>query len=101
METQTIPTKIEETPEWLKHRDLKGVEISIRDAARKYNTSSKTISRWAKRGIIPTLREDGYRKFLDESFVAYCTEVKNNREGSGKWLFDENGLPYTPTTRPA
>ena len=98
---QPIPTKIEETPEWKKYKNLHGNEIAIREASRKYDVSPTTIRQWTNRGIIPVIREDGYRKFLDESYVAYCVEVKRQRNGAGKWLFDENGLPYTPTSRSA
>jgi len=101
MQNQSLPQTIEDTPEWQKHKHLKGQEISIREASRKYEIPPKTISRWAKRKIIRILRDDGYRKYLDESCVAYCAEVRSARGGSGKWLFDDNGLPYTPTTRPA
>jgi len=98
MENQPIPQKIEDTPEWKKHRHLKGKPISIREASRKYDIPDRTIGRWAIDGIIKVLGKDGNKKLLDESYVAYTYEVRKQRPGQGKWLFDENGLPYTPET---
>jgi hypothetical protein len=99
MTTKSLPETIEETPEYKKHADLKGQKISIGEAARKYDTPHQTISRWKDRGFIPVLGHGSNRRiFLDEAYVAYCVEVKENRPGSGKWLFDEDGLPYVPET---
>ena len=95
-----IPQTIEDTPEYKKHADLKGQKISIGDASRKYNVPHRTISRWKDRNIIPVLGTGKNRRiFLDESYVAYCAEIYKSRPGAGKWLFDENGLPYVPETR--
>jgi hypothetical protein len=99
MTTKSLPETIEETPEFQKHADLKGEKISISDAARKYDIPHPTITRWKGRGIIPVLGTGKNRRvFLDEAYVAYCAEVYNNRRGAGKWLFDEDGLPYVPET---
>jgi hypothetical protein len=99
MNNQPLPQTIEDTPEYRKHLGLKGVEISINEAARKYGLHARTISRWVQKGVIVILRRNGQAKLLDESYVAYAVEVKNLRPSPGNWIFDKNGLPYIPTTR--
>ena len=98
MESQPIPTKKEETPEYKKHKHLKGKPIHLSGAARKYDVPLVTISQWVKKGYISVMGMDKNKKMLDEADVAYCAEVRKNRQGQGKWLFDESGLPYTPET---
>jgi hypothetical protein len=75
---------------------LQGVEISIRDAARKYDVHHPTVSRWVTRGVIKVLRRDKNRIMVDEADVAYAASVAHSRPGRGKWLFDSDGQPYEP-----
>jgi len=89
---------MEETPEYKKHAALRGQPIHVSQAAREYDIPHPTISRWVKKGYIKTLGKDGNKLLLDWSYVAYCAEVYKTRKGKGKWIFDENGLPYTPET---
>jgi len=98
MENYPIPTTIEETPEYQKHAALRGQPIHISQASREYDIPSRTISRWVEKGYIPKLGTDGNKLLLDWSYVAYCAEVYQTRKGQGKWVFDENGLPYIPET---
>lgn len=94
------PTPKEKLPEYKKHKHLKGVPIWISEAWRKYDISTKTLSRWASAGYIKTLGLDGNRVLLDEADVAYCAEVYRQRSGQGKWLFNPDGTPYRPKTGP-
>lgn len=93
-------TRKEDLPEYKKHAHLKGVPIWISEAERKYRVPNPTISVWVKRGLIKVLGYEKNRKLIDEADVAYCAEIYNQRKGQGKWLFDENGLPYKPKTGP-
>lgn len=98
MQKQTIPQKIEDTPEYKKNAKLKGQPIHLSEASRKYDIPKSTISRYVKLGIIKTLGKDGNKIILDHSYVAYVNAVMQSRPGAGKWLFDQDGLPYTPET---
>jgi len=94
------PLRKEDLPEWKRHAHLKGTPIWISEAARKYGIADRTIINWVKRGFIRTLGHEKNRKLMDEADIAYCAEVYNQRKGQGKWLFDDNGLPYKPKTGP-
>ena len=96
---QSIPTRIEETPEYKKFKHLAGHAIHLSEAARKYGIAQQTLSRYAVKGIIKKLKPVKNRTMVDESYVAYVKEVFESRAGQGKWMFDDQGLPYTPTTR--
>lgn len=90
-----LPTQIEDTPEYKKHKDLAGQPIHISEAARKYKIPHPTISRYVTKGIIKTLGKDGNKVLLDESFVAYVKEViKRKKAGQGKSFFNKDGTPY-------
>jgi hypothetical protein len=88
------PIPKEELPEYQKHAHLKGQAIWQSEAARKYNISSKTISRWVSAGIIKSLGMDGNKMLIDEADMAYCAEIYHQRSGQGKWLFNKDGTPY-------
>ncbi len=94
------PLRKEDLPEWKKHAHLKGIPIWIGEASRKYGIANQTITIWVKRGLIKFLGYDKNRKLIDEADMAYCAEVYSQRKGQGKWLFDNNGLPYKPKTGP-
>ncbi|HCE17667.1 MAG TPA: hypothetical protein DEQ80_07390 [Anaerolinea thermolimosa] len=93
-------TRKEDLPEYKKHAHLRGTSIWINEAARKYDIPGPTITVWVQRGIIRTLGYDKNRKLIDEADIAYCAEIYHQRKGQGKWLFDENGMPYKPKTGP-
>lgn len=99
--TQPIPTEIEQTPEFKKHAALRGHPIHLSAASRKYNITLSSLHKYVKINIIRKLGRDKNRILLDEAYVAYCAEITNKRRGQGKWLFNPDGTPYTPTTRPA
>lgn len=86
-------------PEYKKHAHLAGCEISISESSRKYKVPPPTISRWVKKGLINRIRKAGARVLIDEADVAYCAEVQTSRRGQGKWLFNKDRTPYTPTSR--
>ncbi len=100
---QTI-TRKEDLPEYKKHEHLKGVPIGFTEASEKYGIYLSSLQRWYKKGIIAEIRRErtigGEKIYLDEADVAYCAEVYRVRGGQGRWLFDENGLPYRPKTGP-
>ena len=75
---------------------LEGVEIGLSDAARKFNVPYQVIQRWLQRGYIRVLRQEGRRKFLNESDVAFCVAIYQARKpfGSRAPLLDKDGNPY-------
>jgi predicted site-specific integrase-resolvase len=90
---QPFPTRIEDTPEYKKFKHLKGVEIHVAEAARKYNVHQPSITRWKQKGFIKVLRQEGQKIYLDESYVAYCVYVFHQAGGQGGWAFNPNGTP--------
>ena len=89
------PLKKEDLPEYKMHAHLKGEEIGMNEAARKYKIGTVTIYGWVKKGIISIIRREGQKVLINEADVAYCAEVYHSRGGSqGKRIFDRNGLPY-------
>lgn len=80
------------------YADLIGKEITVSDAAKKYNIPRQTILNWKNSNYI-TVLETGYRLILDEADVAYCADIYHDRKESGigfygSPLLDEDGLPY-------
>ncbi len=58
METKPLPprpTRIEDTQEFKKHKQLIGTPIHLSEASRKYNIALSTISRWVHRGLVKQL----------------------------------------------
>ena len=76
--------------------ELKGVEIMTSSAARKYDVHRQNISNWVNHGHIKNIGFIGKRALLDEADVAYCVAVYRERGGTGRWLFNDDGTPYTP-----
>lgn len=91
-----IPTTIDATPEYQKFKHLKGVEIHVAEAGRKYNMPNPSITRWKQKGFIPVLRQEGNKLLLDESYVAYCVYVFRSIDGQGRWAFNTDGTPRVP-----
>jgi predicted site-specific integrase-resolvase len=97
--TQPIPTRIEDTPEFKKFKHLAGKPIHLSAACSKYDIALSTLSQWVHRGLIKRLGKEKNKVMLDEAYVAYAVEVKKTYPNSkGKWLFDTNGTPYIPAT---
>ena len=79
---------------------LRGNELGIAEAARKYGISHQTLSRWVRRGYIRKLGQKGQKILVDEADVAYAAEVYRRMGGrQGMRIFDREGLPYRPKTR--
>jgi hypothetical protein len=75
---------------------LENHPISMGAAARKYDLTQPSISRWAKAGYIRFLHRGGHGKptLIDESDVAYAKElVKLHQAGQGKQGFTPEYLP--------
>lgn len=94
------PLRKEDLPEWKKHAHLHGNEIGVGEGSRKYDIPVSTLHRWALKNIVKIIGREGQKVLLDEADVAYAAEVYKKRKGQGKWLFDDNGLPYKPKTGP-
>ena len=88
------PPGKEDLPEYKKFSHLAGNLLSISAAGRKYNIPQQTISRWVQRGIIPIQETQGNKKLISEQDIAYCALIRSRNPGAGKWLFDNNGMPY-------
>jgi len=56
-----IPTTIEATPEYKRFQHLKGVEIHVAEAGRKYDVPHQTIVRWKQKGFVKVLRHEDKR----------------------------------------
>jgi hypothetical protein len=104
VDTLTLPNKImkkEDMPEYKIFWRLAGSEISIGEAARKYQIPRKNISIWKKKGIITQTSVVGQKTFVNEQDVAYCARIyktqkekKQTGELKGQWLFGNYGIPY-------
>jgi hypothetical protein len=96
-----IPTRIEDTPEFKKHKRLAGKPIHLSEACRKYGIALSTLSQWVKRGLIKKMPRDKNKIMLDEAYVAYAVDVRNSHTNSKrKWLFNTDGTPYVRKTPP-
>ncbi|MBT3322860.1 MAG: hypothetical protein HN392_11315 [Anaerolineae bacterium] len=98
VEEIAIQPKKEELEEYKQFSHLAGEKIWATEAARKYQISRSTISRWARLDYIARLDSDGYRVYLDEQDVAYCVSVYEERKGQGKRVFNKDGTPYQTKT---
>lgn len=87
-----------ERDEYIRHAELRGQGVWISQAARKYGVSQQLLSKWTAKGYIAKVGSIGNKVLLDEADVAYCVEVYSKRGGPGKWLFKQDGTPYTPKT---
>lgn len=83
----------ESQPEYLETMNLRGNQISINEAGRKYHLNTSTITRWMQRGIIRQIGKNGNKTMVDEGDVAYCARVIRLNKGRGKWVFDKDGRP--------
>ncbi|MCX7976597.1 MAG: hypothetical protein N2646_05950 [Bellilinea sp.] len=90
----------EDLPEYQKHAHLKGQAIWISEAARRYGIPHPTILKWVRIGIIHVLGREANKVLIDEADVAYCSEIYKKRGKPGRILFNADGTPYKPKTRP-
>ena len=90
----------EDLPEYKKHAYLKGEPIWIRKAEEKYGIPNQTLWRWMKAGIINYLGKSGNKVLIDEADVAYCNEIYRQHGRQGRVLFNADGTPYKPKSRP-
>lgn len=95
METK-LPMCIEDTPEYLLFKKLKGKKIGVAEAGRKYKIPNPSISRWTRKGFIKIIERVGQKVLLDESYVAYCVYIYLRYPGQGRWAFNANGTPRPP-----
>lgn len=86
--------------EYKKHARWKGTKITLRDASRMYHVPVGTISRWTNRGLITVIERTDREVYLDRADIAYCAEIRAERQGAGHTLFNPDRTPYVPTTRP-
>ena len=99
VDTLTLPKKIlkkQDVPEYKDLKGLKGISISISEAARKYKIPNPTVSRWKTKGLLKQVGVEKNRVLVDEQDVAYCAHFYHqNQYGKrqGQWLFDSNGVP--------
>jgi hypothetical protein len=97
VDTLTLPKHIlkkENVPEYKQFKELKGVAISISEAARKYGIPQRTVSRWRIKGLLKLIKEEPNYIFVNEQDVAYCAYFYRQYDNpGGQWIFDENGVP--------
>lgn len=90
--------KKEDLPEYKKFADLADEVTWGSKAAREYNITQQTVSRWVKSGYIKKMGVQGRKVLLSAQDVAYCAEIYKTRGGQGKRIFAKNGTPYVPKT---
>lgn len=79
---------------------LRGNQLGISEAARKYGLRQQTLSRWIQRGIVRTVGRQGRKVLVDEADVAFASAVYHHKGGrQGMRIFDEEGKPYLPHSR--
>ena len=79
--------------------NLRGQEITLSAAAKKYNIPRGTIRNWFYNSYIAPIHPDNYPMLFDEADVAYCADIYQERKQTGTGFFgapllDENGMPY-------
>jgi hypothetical protein len=85
----------EELSEYKNHQNLRGVTISVREAARKYAVTLSTLQRWINKGFINKIGSVKIRVLVDEADVAYCVDIYTRMHGKrGSWVFNVDGTPY-------
>jgi hypothetical protein len=103
VDANTLPTRKEDLPEYKKYARLKGVSISLSEAARKYEIHHSTLHRWTSAKYIGKVGKDKNRILLNEQDVAYCAEIYHRNKGKGKQgktLFNPDGTPYNYNALP-
>ena len=80
---------------------LRGNKLGIAEAARKYGISQPTLSRWVQKGYVKRVGQSGQKILIDEADVAYATTIYKLKGGrQGMRIFDKEGRPYIPRSRP-
>ena len=82
-------------PDYQQFKNLSGQGIGIREASRKFGIPDRTISRWVQKGYIRILQHAGRKIIIDLADVSYCDFIYKQNPGQGKWLFSQNGAPYS------
>jgi len=77
------------------YEHLRGVPITVTEAAREYETNRTTIFAWVQKGYIDIIKP-GYGMLLDKADVAYCVAVHRVRKKFGVRapLLQDDGTPY-------
>lgn len=96
-DVEGILNELQQFPQPEEFEHLRGETIWVSEAARKYDMTGATLSRWARMGLIRKLGREANRVLLDEADVAYRTAVYRVRKGrQGRPTFDVDGNPYIP-----
>ncbi len=90
--------KYTDLPEYKRHAKWKGQEITVREASREFKVPTNTISQWVGRNLITVLRRTEREIYLDKADVAYCALIREQRRGSGRWLFNQDRTPHVVST---
>lgn len=84
--------------------NLVGSEITVSEAAKKYNLHRNTILKWAKLDYVKVVK-GGYRMTLDEADIAYCHYVYQRRKERGITrgtpLLRRDASPYDTLKHPS
>lgn len=74
---------------------LDGQPIGIGEAARKYELTAQSVSRWARAGYIRILGREGQKVLLNEADVAYAKAITMRTGGvrQGKAVFTTDFVP--------
>jgi predicted site-specific integrase-resolvase len=80
--------------------DLRGIPITVTEAAAKYRVNRRTIINWTKIktkcGTLIQVLKPGYRMEINEADIAYCSTVYHQLKSKrGSRIFDDEGNPYT------
>jgi hypothetical protein len=79
------------------YKHLQGQEITLTEAAKKYDVPRTTIEKWYYRSnyLLP-LNPNAYPATFDEAEIAYLADIYTERRNAGSKapLLDNNGLPY-------
>ena len=98
------PLRKEDLEEYKQFAHLANETTWVSKAARDYDVSQPTISRWTDYGFINIEGMNGNKKLLNAQDVAYCAfvyqEFQKEGDTQGRRIFDDNGMPYKPKTGP-
>jgi len=80
-----------------RYGNLLNHQITLTEAARKYDVPRGTLEKWYHRvGYISPIDSTSYPAIFDEAEIAYLADIYHDRRktGSKAPLLDKDGLPY-------
>lgn len=79
-----------------KYKHLMGKNITLSEAAKKYDVPRGTLDSWYRQSHYIKPVGHSYPAVFDEAEIAYCVDIYRQRrlQKSKAPLLDENGLPY-------